>query len=150
MGKLLLSGWPQSLKRCRVTPMRCQMSLNIFLFYTCLCPEVSPCHFGPLFTRGLAVFDSIWSSPEYAALTGLTLTHYFHLKRLFPGGGADRGEAILTSHFICLLFLVWSLARLTVRRCVIGESNFACREIAPIKNLQPVQFVCEMLRQSEW
>lgn len=133
-GKLLLPGWPQSSKRCHATPRRCQMSLNIFLFYTCLCPEVSPCHFRRLFRRALAVFDSIWSSPEYAALTSLPLTHDFHLKRSLRGGErAWGGLAILTSHFICLLFLVCSLARLTARRCVIGESNFACKEIAPIK-----------------
>lgn len=107
MGKLLLPGWPQSSKRCYVTPMRCQISLNIFLFYTCLCPEVSPCHFRPLFTRGLAVFDSIWSSPEYAALTSLTLTHYFHLKRLFLGGagwgGSDFDESLYLFVVSCLL-----------------------------------------------
>lgn len=73
--------------------MRCQMSLNIFLFYTCLCPEVSPCHFRLLFRRALAVFDSIWSSPEYAALTSLPLTHDFHLKRLLPGGRAGGGDS---------------------------------------------------------
>lgn len=150
MGKLLLPGWPQSLKRCRATPMHCQMSLNIFLFYTCLCPEVSPCHFSLLFRRALAVFDSIWSSPRVRGTYESPSDARFPPETFTPQGEERAGGvAILTSHFICLLFLVCSLARLTARRCVIGESDFCVRGNCSHRNLSACA-ICLRNAPSVW